>query len=84
MCDLCVIYICVLPAASAQATEKYFADMIRKFTLLPAGEPESAMLALNGFVYHLQARQGDSQKNEIAIEGYQQAMRIDSGNWIAF
>jgi pilus assembly protein CpaC len=38
---------------------------------------------LNGFVYHLQARQGDSQKNELAIEGYQQALRIDRGNWIA-
>ena len=38
---------------------------------------------LNGFIYHLQARQGDSQKNEMAIEGYQQALRIDRGNWIA-
>ena len=38
---------------------------------------------LNGFVYHLQARQGDVQKNEMAIEGYQQALRIDRGNWIA-
>lgn len=38
---------------------------------------------LNGFVYHLQARQGDAQKNEMAIEGYQQALRIDPGNWIA-
>lgn len=38
---------------------------------------------LNGFVYHLQARQGDSQKVEMAIEGYQQALRIDLGNWIA-
>ncbi|QAU33102.1 secretion protein [Janthinobacterium sp. 17J80-10] len=38
---------------------------------------------LNGFVYHLQARQGDTQKNEMALEGYQQALRIDPGNWIA-
>lgn len=38
---------------------------------------------LNAFVYHLQAKQGDSQKNEMAIEGYQQALRIDPGNWIA-
>lgn len=38
---------------------------------------------LNGFVYHLQARQGDAQKNELAIEGYRQALRIDPGNWIA-
>lgn len=38
---------------------------------------------LNGFVYHLQAKQGDTQKAEIAIEGYQQALRIDPGNWIA-
>jgi pilus assembly protein CpaC len=38
---------------------------------------------LNGFIYHLQARQGDTQKNEMAIEGYQQALRIDPSNWIA-
>ncbi len=38
---------------------------------------------LNGFVYHLQALQGDTQKNELAVEGYQQALRIDPGNWIA-
>lgn len=38
---------------------------------------------LNGFVYHLQARQGDAQKGEMALEGYQQALRIDRGNWIA-
>ncbi|MBA3058507.1 MAG: secretion protein [Gammaproteobacteria bacterium] len=38
---------------------------------------------LNGFVYHLQARQGDTQKAEMALEGYQQALRIDPGNWIA-
>lgn len=38
---------------------------------------------LNGFVYHLQARQGDTQKNEMAIEGYRQAVRLDPSNWIA-
>jgi len=38
---------------------------------------------LNGFVYHLQALQGDSQKGELALEGYQQSLRIDSSNWIA-
>lgn len=38
---------------------------------------------LNAFIYHLQAKQGDAQKNEMAIEGYQQALRIDPGNWIA-
>jgi tetratricopeptide (TPR) repeat protein len=38
---------------------------------------------LNGFIYHLQARQGDTQKGELAQEGYQQALRIDPGNWIA-
>lgn len=38
---------------------------------------------LNGFVYHLQARQGDTQKGEMAQEGYQQALRIDPNNWIA-
>jgi tetratricopeptide (TPR) repeat protein len=38
---------------------------------------------LNGFIYHLQARQGDTQKGEMAIEGYRQAIRIDPGDWIA-
>lgn len=38
---------------------------------------------LNGFVYHLQARQGDTQKGEMALEGYQQALRIDPSHWIA-
>ena len=38
---------------------------------------------LNGFIYHLQARQGDTQKAEMALEGYQQALRIDPSNWIA-
>lgn len=38
---------------------------------------------LNAFIYHLQAKQGDSQKTEMAIEGYQQALRIDPANWIA-
>ncbi|HET8871369.1 MAG TPA: tetratricopeptide repeat protein, partial [Aquabacterium sp.] len=38
---------------------------------------------LNGFVYHLEAKQGDTQKGEIAIEGYKQALRLDPSNWIA-
>ena len=38
---------------------------------------------LNGFVYHLQARQGDAQRTSLAIEGYQQALRLDPGNSIA-
>ncbi len=111
--------LCVGPMAWAQEQEKSFADMVNKIVLVPAGEPQSEMLAkatvavnfikrmelpqanrainealqldarnsylhfLNGFVYHLMARQGDSQKNEMAIEGYRQALRIDRGNWIA-
>ncbi len=47
-------------------------------------DPRSAHLHfLNAFVYHLQARQGDTQKTELALEGYQQALRIDPGHWIA-
>lgn len=47
-------------------------------------DPRNAHLHfLNGFVYHLQARQGETQKAELALEGYQQALRIDPGNWIA-
>ncbi len=37
----------------------------------------------NGLVYHLQARQGDTEKTHTAIEGYQQAIRFDPNNWIA-
>lgn len=109
----------ISPSTWAQPAEKSFVDMVNKFALVPAGAPESEMLAkataavnfikrmeleqankainealqldarnsqlhfLNGFVYHLQARQGDSQRNELAIEGYQQAIRIDKANWIA-
>jgi pilus assembly protein CpaC len=47
-------------------------------------DPRNSQLHfLNGFVYHLQARQGDIQKTEMALEGYQQALRIDPANWIA-
>lgn len=110
--------LCLTQPSWAQSSEKSFADMVRKFVLVPVGAPESEMLAkataavkfmqrmelpeaslaanealqldprnahlhfLNGFIYHLQARQGDSQKNEMAVEGYQQALRIDPGNWI--
>ena len=37
----------------------------------------------NGLIYHLQARQGDTDKTHTAIEGYQQAIRFDPNNWIA-
>ncbi len=37
----------------------------------------------NGLIYHLQARQGDTEKTNTAIEGYQQAIRFDPNNWIA-
>ncbi len=37
----------------------------------------------NGLIYHLQARQGDTDKTNVAIEGYQQAIRFDPNNWIA-
>lgn len=113
------VMLCFASQSWAQAQEKSFAEMVNKFVQIPAGEPESEMLAkaavavtfikrmelpqaskainealqldarntylhfFNGFVYHLQARQGDSQKNEMAVEGYQQALRIDPSNWIA-
>ena len=38
---------------------------------------------INAFVYQLQAKQGDSKKNELAVEGYRTALRLDPGNWIA-
>lgn len=37
----------------------------------------------NGLVYHLQARQGDTEKTNTAIEGYQQAIHFDPNSWIA-
>jgi tetratricopeptide (TPR) repeat protein len=47
-------------------------------------DPRNANLhLLNGFVYHLQALRGDTQKAEIALEGYHQSLRIDPSNWIA-
>lgn len=111
--------LCALPASSASLPEKSFAEMVKKFVLVPKDASSTDMLDkatlavrhiermelpeasralnealqlaprnsylhfLNGFVYHLQAKQGDTQKNELAIEGYQEALRIDPGNWIA-
>lgn len=37
----------------------------------------------NGLIYHLQAKQGDTDKTDTAIEGYQQAIHFDPNNWIA-
>jgi len=37
----------------------------------------------NGLIYHLQARQGDTEKTNTAIEGYRQAIRFDPNNWLA-
>jgi pilus assembly protein CpaC len=50
---------------------------------LQLDQRDSWLHFLNGFIYHLQARQGDSQKNELALEGYRTALRVDPGNWIA-
>ncbi len=113
------LLLCVAPPASASEPARSFVDMVKDVPLVPAGAPDSEMLAkvsvavgfikrlelpaahvainealqldprnshlhfLNGFVYHLQARQGDTQKGELALEGYEQALRIDPGNWIA-
>jgi tetratricopeptide (TPR) repeat protein len=37
----------------------------------------------NSFIYHLQARQGDAEKTDLAIEGYQQTVRLEPSHWIA-
>ena len=37
----------------------------------------------NGLIYHIQARQGDTDKVSTAIEGYRQAIRFEPNNWIA-
>lgn len=68
-------------------------DFIKRMELTPAHlavnealqlDPRNSHLHfLNGFVYQLQASQGDAQKNELAVEGHQQALRLDPGNWIA-
>lgn len=50
---------------------------------LQLDQRDSWLHFLNGFVYHLQARQGDAQKSDLAIEGYRTALRLDPGNWIA-
>lgn len=47
-------------------------------------DPANASLHFfNGFVYHLLARTGDSEKVALAIEGYRQAIRFDPAHWIA-
>jgi tetratricopeptide (TPR) repeat protein len=37
----------------------------------------------NSFIYHLQARQGDAEKTDLAIEGYQQAVLLEPSHWVA-
>jgi tetratricopeptide (TPR) repeat protein len=37
----------------------------------------------NGLIYHLLAREGDTDKTGMAIEGYQQAIRTDPNNLLA-
>jgi len=37
----------------------------------------------NGLIYHIQARQGDTDKTNMAIEGYKQSIRIDPNNLLA-
>ena len=39
---------------------------------------------LNGLVYHMMARAGDSKKTELALEGYRQAINFNASNWNAF
>jgi tetratricopeptide (TPR) repeat protein len=47
-------------------------------------DPANASLhLLNGLVYHLMARQGDSAKRDTAIEGYRAAIHFDASNWVA-
>lgn len=77
--------------ALARAVEalKYAADLdlaaasraINSALLLDARN--SYLHFFNGFIYHLQARQGDTEKTDMAIEGYRQALRLEPGNWIA-
>ncbi|MBP6903223.1 MAG: secretion protein [Burkholderiaceae bacterium] len=47
-------------------------------------DPANANLHFfNAFIYHLQARQGSTDKADLAVEGYQQAVRFDPAHWIA-
>lgn len=43
----------------------------------------AALHFFNGFVYHLQARAGDTEKAALAVEGYRQALHFDPAHWIA-
>jgi tetratricopeptide (TPR) repeat protein len=43
----------------------------------------ASLHVLNGLVYHLMARQGDSSKSDTAIEGYRSAIRFEPANWVA-
>jgi hypothetical protein len=47
---------------------------------LQLDERNSWLHFLNGFIYQLEARQGDSQKGDLVIEGCRTALRL--GNWI--
>ena len=75
--------------AKAAEAVRYIAQMNLKEAsksinaALQLDDRNSYLHFLNGFIYQLQARQGDTQKNELAVEGYRLALRLDPGNWIA-
>ena len=81
------------PASQMLAKATVAVDLIKKMELPQASKAINEALQLdvqntylhflNGFIYHLQGRYGDAQKYAMAIEGYQQALRLDPGNWIA-
>ena len=43
----------------------------------------SSLHVLNGLVYHLMARHGDTSKADAAIEGYRSAIHFEPANWVA-
>jgi Flp pilus assembly protein TadD len=81
------------PGSEAQAKAAEAVRLLKQMDLPGASKAVNAAVQLddrnsylhflNAFIYHLEARQGDAQKNELAVEGYRLALRLDPGNWIA-
>jgi tetratricopeptide (TPR) repeat protein len=82
-----------VPATEALLRARAAFTLIAELKLPEASRAINAALQLdaqnaslhffNGLVYHLMARQGDVEKTDTAIEGYEQAIRLDPNHWVA-
>lgn len=81
------------PSTESDAMARQAVSLIQAGELKRASEKINTALRLrvdrsyyhlvNGLIYHLQAREGSAGSYELALQGYQQAIRFDESNWQA-